>query len=56
MRLISGIIGVIIVAVGTIAVATGDFAVDGGGGYLPADSRRLGVPDSWQQQRQHPDN
>ena len=30
MRLISGMIGVIIVAVGTIAVATGDFAVDGG--------------------------
>lgn len=30
MRLIYGMIGVIIVAVGTIAVVTGDFAVDGG--------------------------
>lgn len=55
MRLICGMIGVIIVAVGTIAVVTGDFAVDGGGS-LPADLRRLGVPDSWQQQREHPDN
>ena len=56
MRLIYGMIGVIIVAVGTIAVVTGDFAVDGGGGSLPADLRRLGVPDSWQQKREHPDN
>ena len=31
MRLIYDMIGVIIVAAGTIAAVTGDFAVDGGG-------------------------